>query len=193
MPKTLANTLLIFVLLVIAVLSWQWFDTDPTVKTAGQETIQMAQNKTDYYLEDFNITNVSNDKGQVYKLSGTTLSHYSEKGNSIIESPSVQVYSNEQDYWTGHADAGNLSADFSVLVLQGNVDLSHHTNSQQPKIELDAQSITIDTSKRQMTSDQPVQITAENWSFTANQMSTDVDNGMLSFESGVEANYAVDN
>lgn len=193
MPRTLANTFLIFALLVIAVLSWQSLDEDRGVTTATENPIQMAQNETDYYLEGFKITNVNNNKGQVYELSGNTLSHYFETGNSLIEKPVVQVYSHEKDYWTGSATSGDLSADFSILVLSGNVDLAHHRNNQQPQLVVQAQTITIDTSKRQMTSDQPVQISSENWSFKANSMRADVDNGMLSFKSGVEADYAVEN
>lgn len=193
MPKRLANTFLIFALMVIAVLSWQWLDDDTVTLSTTDNPIQMAQNETDYYLEDFNITNVNNDKGQVYELSGTSLSHYFEKGNSTIEQPIVRVFSNENDYWTGEAKSGNLSADFSVLVLNGDVDLAHHRNNALPQVSVQTQSITIDTAKRQMVSDQPVQITSEKWSFKANQMRADVDNGMLSFNSGVEADYAVEN
>ncbi len=192
MPRTLANTLLIFTLLVVAVLSWQWLDEDTPAGVDAQNTIQMAKNETDYYLQGFQITNVNNTKGQVYELSGNTLSHYFESGESIIEDPSVQVYSNDNDYWTGSARTGNLSADFSVLELTGDVDLAHHRNNDQPEIIVSAESITIDTTKRQISSAQPVNITAAKWSVTANRMRTDVDNGMLSFDSGVEAHYVVE-
>lgn len=192
MPRTLANTLLIFTLLVFAVLSWQWLDEDTVAGVDEQNTIQMAKNETDYYLQGFRITNVNNTKGQVYELSGNTLSHYFESGRSLIEEPSVQIYSNDNDYWTGRARAGNLSADFSVLELTGSVDLAHHRNSDTPEIMIGAESITIDTMKRQIASAQPVKITAAKWTVTANRMRTDVDNGMLSFDSGVEAHYVVE-
>lgn len=193
MPKRLANTFLIFALMVIAVLSWQWLDDDGVTTSTSDNPIQMAQNETDYYLEDFKITNVNNDKGQIYELSGTSLSHYFDQGNSSIERPIVRVFSNENDYWTGEAENGDLSADFSVLVLSGDVDLAHHRNNSLPQISVQTQSITINTETRQMTSDKPVQISSEKWSFKANHMQADVDRGMLLFNSGVEADYAVEN
>lgn len=192
MPKTLASSFLIFALLVIAVLSWQWLDDDAVTTSSSENPIQMAQNQTDYYLENFKITNINNDKGQIYELSGNSLSHFIEKGNSAIEYPVMQVFSNDDDYWTGKAQRGNLSADLSVLELSNNVDLAHHRHDSPPLVSVQTQSLTIDTKKRQMTSDQPVQFSSENWSFNANQMRADVDNGMVFFNSGVEANYAVE-
>ena len=193
MPKRLANTFLIFALLVIAVLSWQWLDEDTNTATTADDTIQMAQNETDYYLEGFNITNVNNDKGQVYELSGRTLSHYFEKGNSKIEYPIVRVFSNKNDFWTGQANTGNLSTDFSVLELSGDVDLAHHRENARPKVSIQTQKLTIDTNTREMTANQAVEISSDSWSFKANQMRADVDNGRLLFNSGVEADYAVTN
>lgn len=193
MPKRLANTFLIFALLVIAVLSWQWLDEDTAVTTAQDNPVEMAANQTDYYLQDFKITNVNNDKGQVYELSGKTLSHFFETGNSLITDPLVRFYRDDNDYWIGSANKGDLSADFSVLTLSGAVDLAHHRENAQPQVSVVADSITIDTQRRQMTSDQPVQISSENWSFKANQMQAEVDSGLLSFNSGVEADYAIKN
>lgn len=192
MPKTLANTLLIFTLLVIAVLSWHWLDEETVTTTNNTNTVQMAQNATDYYLEGFEITNVNNNKGRVYRLSGDTLSHYYESGNSVIEQPSVQVFSSDTNYWTGNAQTGNLSADFNVLTLKQDVSLAHHRQDKQPPLNISAQSVTINTAKRQINSDQPVQISSAKWTFKANRMLTDVDNGLLSFDSGVEASYVVE-
>ena len=193
MPKRLANTFLIFALLVIAVLSWQWLEEDTAVTTSQNNPVEMAANQTDYYLEGFKITNVNNEKGQVYELSGKTLSHFFETGNSLITEPQVRFFRDDSDYWIGSANKGGLSADFSVLTLAGSVDLAHHRKNAQPLVSVLADSITIDTVRRQMTSEQPVNISSDHWSFQANQMQADVDSGMLSFNSGVEADYAIKN
>ena len=62
MPQQLANTFLIFALLVIAVLSWQWLDEDNTVPaTTSEHPLEMVANQTDYYLQGFKITNLLTD------------------------------------------------------------------------------------------------------------------------------------
>ena len=74
MPRKLANALLILFLLIVAVVSWQWLDDSRPTEQASQSTVPMAENETDYTLEDFVITNVNNHKGQVYQLRGKSLS-----------------------------------------------------------------------------------------------------------------------
>lgn len=194
MPQQLANTFLIFALLVIAVLSWQWLDEDNTVPaTTSEHPLEMVANQTDYYLQGFKITNVNTSKGQVYELSGKTLSHFLETGNSLIVDPLVRFYRTDNDYWIGSANEGDLSPDFSVLRLSGAIDLAHHRENANPQMSVIADSITIDTANRQITSDQPVQITSANWSVKANQMQADIDTGLLNFNSMVEADYAIKN
>lgn len=190
MPRKFANTLLILFLLVVAVVSWQWLDDRDRSELAPESTVAMAINETDYTLEDFVITNVSNTKGQVYKLSGKSLSHFVNGSDSIIDQPSVQMSGQEQQVWSGNARTGYLSTDFSQLELVGNVALSH-TRKDNPPVDVKAQTLNIDSASRTMRSDQPVTIDGGQWSFQANQMQADVDNGILQFQSGVEAQYAV--
>lgn len=151
----------------------------------------MARNETDYYLEDFHIVSVDNRQGQVYELRGKALSHYFKGGNSIVDQPLVRVYSEQQQHWQGSADSGEISPDFSTLSLSGNVDLYRDRDSNQAPIQLETESITINNTSQTMQSSATVLIKSENWSFRANRMQADINTGMLSFQTGVEADYAV--
>jgi len=85
MPSKLGKSLLTFALLVIAVISWQWID-DREVETQVQnKTIEMVENQSDYYLEDFEIVNIANSRdstagtttaGRYLKITGNSLSHH---------------------------------------------------------------------------------------------------------------------
>ena len=190
MPRKFANTLLILALLIVAVVSWQWLDDRDSTAPATENSVDMAVNQTDYTLEDFVITNVNNNKGQVYQLSGKSLSHFVNDNNSVIDQPSLQMTGQNSQSWSGNATTGYLSKDFSKLQLVGNVALSHNRNDN-PPVNVATEKLDIDTTSRQMTTNDPVQIDGGQWSFQANQMQADVDNGILQFQSGVEAQYAV--
>lgn len=189
MPRKLANALLILVLLIVAVVSWQWLDDRENNISSQSATVAMAENETDYTLQDFVITNV-NAQGKVYRLSGNSLSHFVNGNPSVIERPQVQMQGRGGQIWSGNAIAGYLSSDYSSLQLAGDVALSHK-RTDNPPVNVSAEALRIDAENRQMTSDQPVTISGEKWSFKANQMQADVDNGILQFKSGVEAHYAV--
>lgn len=190
MPRKLANALLILALLIFAVVSWQWLDDQDPAETVAQSAVPMAENQTDYTLEDFTITNVNNAKGQVYRLQGKSLAHFVNGTDSIIDTPVVQMSGADNQQWSGSADSGFLSPDFSTLELVGDVQLTH-VRRNSPPVNVTTDSIDIDTRTRQMQAPQPVDIKGEHWSFKASQMQADLDNGILTFQSGVEANYAV--
>lgn len=190
MPRNLANALLILLLLIFAVASWQWLEERDPQQPSAQSTITMTENETDYTLENFLITNVNNTKGQVYQLSGKSLSHFINGSDSIIDQPSVQMSGANQQQWTGNASFGYLSSDFTKLKLAGNVELTHRRGDSMP-INVATEALNINTQTRQMESADSVNIEGQQWSFRASQMQADLDNGILSFQSGVEANYAV--
>ncbi|OED40660.1 LPS export ABC transporter periplasmic protein LptC [Chromatiales bacterium (ex Bugula neritina AB1)] len=189
MPKTLFRTLWVFALMVFAALSWQWLEDGRTSIDPAENTVAMAKNQTDYYLEDFNIVNVDNHQGHVYELHGKTLSHYYNGGNSTVEQPIVRVYGAQQQHWQGSADSGEITADFSTLKLTGNVDLYRDRVSDQAPIQLETESITINNADNTMHTSDTVLIKSENWSFRANRMQADVNSGKLAFDTGVEADY----
>ena len=190
MPRKFANTLLILALLIVAVVSWQWLDDRDSTAPATENSVDMAVNETDYTLEDFVITNVNNNNGQVYQLRGKLLSHFVNDNNSVIDKPSLQMTGQNRQSWTGNATTGYLSKDFSKLQLVGNVVLSHHRINN-PPVNVATEKLNIDSASRQMTTTDPVRIDGGQWSFQANQMQADVDHGILQFQSGVEAQYAV--
>jgi len=199
MPSKLSRGVLIFALLVVAVLSWQWIDDRDVQPQATTGTIEMAETQSDYYLEDFEIINVANSTsspsvnnentpaGRHLKLTGATLSHHHTEGYSIIQSPTVRLRSADDAQWHARAATGTISADFDVLNLQGDVELTH--NGKRP-VTVNTNSISIDTSNRTISSNETVQVNGTGWQYNANTMRAEIDQGTLSFTSGVEAQFA---
>lgn len=189
MPKKLGTALWTLGLLILAVLSWQWTaDREPATGDV-ENTIEMATNETDYFLEDFHIVRVEGKKTQVFELRGGKLSHFINTGHSTIDKPNVVVNAENEVYWRGVADTGTLSADFSVLDLNGNVDLKHRAGTDVEPIAVSTQAITINTRSRTLDTTKPVTVVATDWAFSATGMSADTNAGKLLFHSAVQAKF----
>jgi len=171
MPKTLGRTLWIFALLVFAVWSWQWFENSAPAGESGDSTLHMAETESDYYLQDFKITNVDNAAGQIYQLSGQSLSHDSNDGSSSIARPLIKVFGANQKHWQGSAQQGDISPDFRQLALFGAVTLAQFPSVPgdldpalarsigKASVEITSASVKIDTTKQPISTYDPVTIT----------------------------------
>jgi len=207
----LAWALPVFILLVIAVVSWQWID-DRNVTTQTDAPINMAASQSDYYLEDFEIINISNASGAIsdagnandsadrksrrLKLTGKSLSHNHIEGVSTLDNPVVVMRNENDDYWLASARSGNVSAEFDVLDLNGNVELTNSgpmNADNSDSIKIDTESLTIDTSQQVVETNDVVQVTGRGWHYKANSMNAEINNGRLSFQSGVEATFVSPN
>ncbi len=227
MPSKLGRGLLIFVLLVIAVASWQWIDERDIEQPAASNRIEMAETQSDYYLENFEIKNISNKSDnsesangssnqsateyhsmpadRQLNITGQSLSHHYIEGYSVIENPTVNLRSTDNGQWNARASSGTVSANFDVLNLQGNVELTHNranigsnidsqanygTNSQTNQdIKVETNSLSIDTGNRTISSTEPVQVEGDGWNYSANAMDAEIDRGTLTFKSDVEAQF----
>jgi len=162
-----------------------------------------AVSQSDYYLEDFEIINISitskdgaggnnSSTSRRLKLTGRTLSHHHLEGYSTLENPVVQLQNENDDYWMATARRGNVSAEFDVLDLEGAVKLTNSSPtdvSNDDSIKIDTESLTIDTSQRTVETNDEVQVQGQGWQYKANSMSALIDDGRLSFQSGVEATF----
>jgi len=195
MPSKLGTSLLIFALLVIAVISWQWSD-DREVETQAQNNpIKMVETQSDYYLEDFEIINIANSRnsttdGRYLKITGQSLSHHFIEGYSLINNPTVHLRSTDGGQWQASALNGTISANFDVLDLQNNVVVTHSEKSDQQAVTVNTNSISIDNGKRTISSSETVKVIGRGWQYNANTMQAEIDQGTLSFTSGVEAQFA---
>lgn len=206
MPKTLGRSFWILALLVVAIGSWQWLENRPAAGNNADSTLRMAETESDYYLQDFHITNVDNDSGRVYELTGQSLSHHSDTGNSSISQPAIKVFGKNKTHWQGSAQHGDISPDFRKLALFGAVKLAQFPNlpaevdpalldpaqadsQHKPAVEVTSASVKIDTTKQIIATDDPVTIKSDLWSLSANRMRADINDDKLLFDSGMEAEY----
>jgi len=220
MPSTLGRSLLILLMLVMCVVSWQWIE-DHQVQPVEErvDTIKMSETRGDYYLEDFEIVNIANkvDNSNVngnqssgdsqaraitntggiavmpadrqLTITGHSLVHLYGEGSSVIDQPSVRLLSTGSGLWHATASTGRISANFDKLDLQGNVELMHNRHPDNPPINVNTESVSIDTANQTINSNDSVEVLGEGWQHRARSMNADIGNGILSFTSGVEAQF----
>ena len=188
--------------MVIAVWSWQWLENSPATTSSSDSTLQMAETESDYYLQDFRIVTVDDTTGEVFQLSGQSLSHHSVSGNSSIMQPVVTLYGANQTHWQGSAQHGDISADFNQVTLLGSVRLAQFPgvpaadldpatahSVDKPSVEISSASLKVDTDKQTISTDDPVTIKSDFWSLNANQMRADINDSKLLFDEGMDAEY----
>ena len=213
MPSKLSSILLIFTLLVIAVVSWQWIDDRGTPPEASNSRIEMVETQSDYYLENFEIINISNNTGtsaadnptpgttvehnagmpadRHLTIAGQSLSHHYIEGYSVIKFPVVKLLTIDDGQWNARASLGTVSANFDMLDLQGNVELIHSRAKDTAAVTVDTNSLSIDTGNRTISSKEPVRVQGVSWQHNANNMNAEIDRGILTFTSGVEAQFEI--
>ncbi len=204
MPSSLLRAILIFALLVVAVVSWQWIEDHETEPQVDNNRIEMVERQSDYYLEGFEIINVSNNSvtaasdnaivtgtqaGRQVTITGQSLSHHYSDGYSVIEYPVVRLNSAGEGQWHAKARTGTVSPNFDVLDLLGDVQLTHTKPANDSPITVSTQSLSIDNGNRTLASREPVQVTGNGWQYSAASMEAEIDQGVLSFASGVEAQF----
>jgi len=202
MPSKLSRALLIFALMVIAVVSWQWIDDRNVSSQTAPGSIEMAENQSDYYLRNFEIINISNggagnaQQRRRLKVTGKTLSHHYIEGYSVLDNPTVLLETESDEYWLASARSGRISAEFDVLDLLGTVKLTHNKpngTADAAIIKVDTETLNIDTGRRIIETMDPVTVNGQGWNYKANSMRAEIDDGRLSFESGVEAKFVTPN
>lgn len=197
MPSKLGGGLLIFALLFLAVFSWQWIEDRNVTPQAQTDPIEMVANQSDYYLEDFEILNITNAEaatpaaatGRQLKITGQSLSHHHIDGHSTIINPTVELRGANNSKWQAQAESGIVSENFDVLDLQGNVELIHNRALQSAPTTVNTDSISIDNSNQTISTDDPVQVIGAGWQYNASTMRAELNQGTLSFTSGVEAQF----
>lgn len=178
---------LLLPLLILAVVLIDRVEQPDIVET--EETLDMRQTQSDYYLGDFR-TRRYNDKGEIeYIVEGDTLAHYPDDGRSEIMSPRVELIGDEVQ-WLVESESGRFDPVPELFTLQGNVTVKRLLRSSDANtIIMTTPSLRIANEANIVETDEFVEIKAPTWSLQAKGLRTAIDNGQLSLLSEVVGRY----
>lgn len=154
-----------------------------------EETIDMSETRSDYYLADFSSRKYD-DLGQVeYTVQGETLAHYPISDRSEITGPRIELH-REGVHWQIQSDNGIFDTNPDLFTLQGDV-LVQRSSADSDPVTIRTNSLTIATESNEVSTDAVIEIIAPAWHLQATGLKSAIDQGKLTLLSEVTGRYEV--
>lgn len=110
---------LVLVLVIAAAASW-WLARPADEGTASTAT-NRGEREIDYYITGLDVTRMTEAGVPAHRLRTPRLRHFTDDETSELEQPHLTVYQTDAPPWEVDADHAWVSADGSLILLQGDV------------------------------------------------------------------------
>ncbi len=178
---------LLLPLLILAVVILDRVEQPDIVQT--EETIDMRQTQSDYYLSEFSTARFGLDGNIEYRVEGFTLAHYPDDDRSEITAPKLQLKRGEIR-WLVQSDMGQYDPAPTLFTLQGQVTVNRTLqDDESTTITMVSESLRITTDTNLIETDDLIEITAPTWRLQATGMRGAIDEPHLSLLSNVTGRY----
>jgi len=181
------NNIALFALLVVAVISLIWERPAPPPRQDAEPS--MAERRSDYYLEDFRITEYGADGRPAQVLAGRTLTHYPADDTADLEAPELSLSRPGAPRWTARAEQGWLSPGGERIRLQGKVVMMRHAAPDSPPLRIETERLELHTGDETLHSDAAVAIIGANWRVDAVGLESDLKTRRLTLMHEVRGHY----
>jgi lipopolysaccharide export system protein LptC len=189
LTRLLSRYWLLLPLLILVVIAVDRIETPPVIEI--EETIDMRQTRSDYYLAEFKTRKFRTDGSLEYTIQGETLAHYPDNDRSEIIAPHIEL-NRPGAIW----DISSLKARFDtnpdLFRLQGEV-VMHRRRSNTDPITITTDQLTVATESNQVSTDSDIEIVSAHWALKATGMTSAIDEGTLTLLSSVSARYEAPN
>lgn len=156
-----------------------------------EDTIDMRQTQSDYYLSEFNTRRFGLDGTVEYRIEGLTLAHYPDDDRSEITAPKLQLRRGDID-WKVRSNAGRYDPAPNLFTLNGEVTVTRTLqDSGATAITLTSESLRITTDSNLIETDDLIEITAPTWRLQSTGLRGAMDDAQLSLLSNVIGRYEV--
>lgn len=154
-----------------------------------EDTIDMRETRSDYYLSDFRSRKYGVDGQIQYTVEGDTLAHYPRTDRSEIKAPRVELL-RAGTLWQIQSDSGSFDPDPDLFILEGDVVIERHADNAMP-VTIRTSTLTVATESNQVATEAPIEITAPTWNLRAVGLQSAIDDGKLTLLSDVVGRYEV--
>ena len=178
---------LLLPLLVLVVIAVDRIETPPVIET--EETIDMRQTLSDYYMAEFKTRKFRIDGSIEYTVQGETLAHYPDNDRSEIIAPRIEL-NRPGATWDISSLKGRFDTNPDLFTMQGEV-VMHRRRSKSDPITITTDQLTIATESNQVSTDADIEIESTHWALKATGMTSAIDDGTLTLLSSVSARYEV--
>ena len=161
---------------------------EPT-SIATEETIDMSETRSDYYMAEFSTRKFGADGQVEYIVHGETLAHFPDDDRSEVVAPRIELHRPEA-LWQIQSSKGRFDTDPDLFTLEGNVILNRHREGSAP-VTVRTSRLMVATDDNIVSTDQPIVIEAPSWRLEATGLSSAIDDGKLDLHSAVSGRYEV--
>ncbi len=154
-----------------------------------EETIDMRETRSDYYMADFSSRKYDNQGQMEYTVQGETLAHYPFSDRSEITKPRVALH-REGVQWQIQSDNGVFDTNPDLFTLQGDVIVQRSTADSNP-VTIRTSSLTVATESNEVSTEAVIEIIAPAWRLQATGLKSAIDQGKLTLLSEVTGRYEV--
>lgn len=178
---------LLLPLLILVVVLLDRVEQPDVVQT--EETIDMRQTQSDYYLSEFRTRKFGLDGTIEYIVEGDTLAHYPDDDRSEITRPRVTLR-RENALWLVESQSGRFDPVPNLFTLQGGVTMQRKLpGTESATITMTTQTLRIATEANRVETDDVIEVVAPTWRLQAKGLRTAIDDGQLNLLSQVEGRY----
>jgi len=161
---------------------------EPTT-IATEETINMRETRSDYYIAEFSTRKFDADGQLEYIVHGDTLAHYPDDDRSEVVAPRIELHRPDA-IWQIQSSKGRFDTDPNLFTLEGNVVVNRQREGSAP-VTIKTSSLTVATDTNIVNTDQVIEIVAPTWRLQATGLSSAIDDGKLSLHANVSGRYEV--
>lgn len=187
LTRFLSRYWLLLPILVLVVIAVDRIEAPATVQT--EETINMRETRSDYYMADFKTRKFRADGTVEYTVQGNTLAHYPQNDRSEIIAPKMHL-NRPGATWDISSSSGRFDTNPDLFTLHGDV-VMHRSRSNGEPITITTDELMIATESNQVSTGAPIQIVSAHWALKAVGMTSAIDDGKLTLLSEVTARYEV--
>ncbi|MEM7209325.1 MAG: LPS export ABC transporter periplasmic protein LptC [Pseudomonadota bacterium] len=166
----------IALLLVMAVLGLR---RDDDIETAPEFVVDMAAQRSDYYLESFIIRTFDAAGLLAREVTGDTLTHYPASNTARIEPVAVVIHRSPAPDWHISAVHGDMRSDSRQMRLLGDVLIKRDTIDSEQALRVETRSLNLDADLQTFASADPTQMTSAHWHSSGVGLSGDAKSGEL--------------
>lgn len=154
-----------------------------------EETIDMRETRSDYYLAGFRSRKFGAGGKIEYTVSGETLAHYPDTDRSQITEPRIELHQTDTN-WQIQSHTGSFDTVPELFTLQGEVIVKRQREGSGAVI-IRTSRLTVAVRTNEVATSEPIVISAPTWQLQATGLKSAIDDGKLSLLSQVTGRYEI--
>lgn len=186
----LNKRMLVWGALLCAIVLTIWIERDANLTFETSANQAEVNQKIDYYLENFKITQLNAQGKKKYTLSGVKLMHYRDTDTADVTFPRLLFVDEQAAQWKVNADRAWISKNSDYIHLLGTVNITRVIQETNPPLDIVTSNLKIRTQDHFAETPEQVTIQSPGWQANAQGLTANLTTGQFSLLSKVKGRYS---